>query len=184
MDTEIPIRKSSLAIANPLGNQKGSVLVVALLIMLALSLLGVAGIMTTTTEFQIAGNQYRGLQAMYAADGGGEYMRKYLGGATPTILMIKGADAVPWTDIPGSNPFLAKRDRFRVAAGTADKAPSVGPTDFLGVVKGSTDSKEISDVMFARAKFNVGEIEGQIQDLNVSRRVELAMSFLFKEGEY
>jgi Tfp pilus assembly protein PilX len=62
----------------PLREESGAILIVALLILLALSLLGVAGITTSTTEFQIAGNQYRGNQAVTAADAGAEQVMAYI----------------------------------------------------------------------------------------------------------
>ncbi len=173
--------------AFPRLGHEGSVLVVALLILLALSLLGVAGIMTSTTEFQIAGNQYRGNQALYAADGGGQAVLRTLvtmgpGGAN--ILMTSGLPAVNWTDVPGSNPVLANRDRYRIVDQTgALKAPSVDADDFAGVSKGAPLA-EVSDVSNARAKFSVGRVEGNIPDLNVSRQVEFVVSFPFKAESY
>lgn len=174
----------SLTDAFPRLGQDGSVLIVALLILLALSLLGVAGIMTSTTEFQIAGNQYRGNQALYAADGGSERVRGFMIGATASVITSSGVPAVDWTNIPGSNPNLSNRDRFRVVdAGGALKNPSVGVSDFQGVRKGAPLA-EVSDISNARARFGVGLIEGNIPDLNVSRQVELVMSFPFKADTY
>lgn len=72
------LQSSLHGLAAPLREQSGTVLIIALLILLALSLLGVAGITTSTTEFQIAGNQYRSNQGVAAADAGVQQILAYV----------------------------------------------------------------------------------------------------------
>lgn len=51
-------------------NEDGYVLVVALLVMAILSLLGIAGMNTSTFEMQVAGNDWNAKRTFYKADGG------------------------------------------------------------------------------------------------------------------
>jgi type IV pilus assembly PilX-like protein len=53
-------------------NERGAALIVALMAMLLLSALGMALVLTTTTETMIAGNFREGQEALYAADAGVE----------------------------------------------------------------------------------------------------------------
>lgn len=52
------------------GNEEGFVLVVALMILVILSLIGIAGLTTSTFEKQIAGNDWNAKRTFYRADGG------------------------------------------------------------------------------------------------------------------
>lgn len=54
----------------PLDNQDGFVLVVAMMIMTVLSLLGIAGLETTTAELQISGNDRHEKTTFYGAESG------------------------------------------------------------------------------------------------------------------
>lgn len=51
-------------------NEEGFVLVVALMILVILSLIGIAGLTTSTFEKQIAGNDWNAKRTFYRADGG------------------------------------------------------------------------------------------------------------------
>ena len=53
-----------------LNDEKGFVMVVALMILVILSLIGVAGLDTSTFEEQIAGNDWSAKQTFYKSDGG------------------------------------------------------------------------------------------------------------------
>ena len=55
---------------DPIGNERGVALIVALMSMLLLTALGVGLIMTTTTETMISSNFRDSGEAMYAADAG------------------------------------------------------------------------------------------------------------------
>jgi len=60
---------------NLLENQKGVALVIALIMLLVLTLIGISGISTTTFESNIAGNARLYNLAFYIADGGLESFR-------------------------------------------------------------------------------------------------------------
>jgi hypothetical protein len=62
----------SIHFHSPLNNQRGSALVVALLMLVVLTLIGISATTTTTFELQIAGNDKLYKQAFYAADGATE----------------------------------------------------------------------------------------------------------------
>lgn len=57
-------------IQHSVNNEKGFVLVVALMILVILSLIGIAGLTTSIFEKQIAGNDWNAKRTFYRADGG------------------------------------------------------------------------------------------------------------------
>lgn len=59
-------------------NEKGYVLVVALMVMAVLSLIGIAGINTSNIEVQIAGNEWVSSQTFYQADSGSELIERLI----------------------------------------------------------------------------------------------------------
>jgi Tfp pilus assembly protein PilX len=61
-----------------LGNERGSVLVIALMVLVLLTIIGIAATTTTTTHIQIAGNQKIHDMAFYAAEAGIEVGRAVL----------------------------------------------------------------------------------------------------------
>jgi hypothetical protein len=70
------------------GHQKGAALVIALIMLLLLTLIGISALNTTTLETNIAGNERVYNMSFYAADGGVENFRSRLIGGefiyTPT----------------------------------------------------------------------------------------------------
>ena len=73
----------------PLNNERGVVLVAAMLIMSALTLLGSTAVMTSTTDTKIGANYKTGVQAFYAAEAGIEEARARLrGDFTPSGSII------------------------------------------------------------------------------------------------
>lgn len=60
----------------PQGGQRGTALVIALLLLTALSLIGVYSVFTSSVETRIAGNERVLEVAFYAADGGVDYGRQ------------------------------------------------------------------------------------------------------------
>jgi len=61
-----------------LANEKGAAFTVALLILVAITVLGLAILITTTTEIKIAGNVKAGTEALYIAEGGMELIKSNL----------------------------------------------------------------------------------------------------------
>ena len=57
------------------ASDKGAILVVCMLILVVLSLMGVAAIMTTSTEIKISANSRKAEQAFFSADAGVEQAR-------------------------------------------------------------------------------------------------------------
>ncbi len=55
---------------NIIRNEKGIVLLIALMVLVMLSLMGLAAILTSTTDVQIAGNETHSTQALYLAEAG------------------------------------------------------------------------------------------------------------------
>lgn len=53
-----------------INNEKGIALVTALMVLAALTMMGIAAIMTSTLDMQIASNERTGIQAQYAAEAG------------------------------------------------------------------------------------------------------------------
>jgi len=79
------------------ASDKGAILVVCMLILVILSLMGVAAIMTTSTEIKISANSRKAEQAFFSADAGIENAR----------IMIDYGDSQltpPYTNDPG-DPF-------------------------------------------------------------------------------
>ncbi len=58
-----------------IASDKGAILVVCMLILVILSLMGVAAIMTTSTEIKISANSRKAEQAFFSADAGIERAR-------------------------------------------------------------------------------------------------------------
>jgi Tfp pilus assembly protein PilX len=88
-----------------LNNEKGIALVIALMVLAAVTMMGIAAILTSTLDMQIAGNERTGIQAQYAAEAGlaesiarlnlGTGDAKYMG--TPTTPS-------PWPAVWANNP--------------------------------------------------------------------------------
>lgn len=72
-----------------LKDEKGVALVVALLFLTLLSLLGIAGIITSSTDTKIAGNNLSGVKAFYNAEAGAQEARIRLQGSQPSDKIIK-----------------------------------------------------------------------------------------------
>ena len=59
-----------------LENEKGSVTVLAVILLVLLTLLGMAALSTSSIETQVAGNEMRSKLALYAAESGAAYVAK------------------------------------------------------------------------------------------------------------
>jgi hypothetical protein len=57
-----------------LGDEKGSVMVLAVILLVLLTLLGMAALSTSSIETQVAGNEMRNKLALYAAESGAAYV--------------------------------------------------------------------------------------------------------------
>jgi len=91
-------------------NKRGSALVVALLVLVVLTLIGISATTTTTFELQIAGNDKLFKRAFYAADGAtemaGELIEQNIDNRNWTKVNGSGQlDPTTGTLIDGSNPY-------------------------------------------------------------------------------
>jgi hypothetical protein len=103
-----------------LGNQSGVALVVALLMIVILSLLGIASSSNSTFEIKLSGNKRGSTDAFYAADGGSKSVLPNIAnfntssgyttslGTLPTELQSESIDmrrTSPTLDLPGGVSF-------------------------------------------------------------------------------
>jgi hypothetical protein len=113
---------------SPLDNNRGSALVVALLMLVVLTLIGISATTTTTFELQIAGNDRLYKQAFYAADGatemGGELIEQNIEDRDWDF----GADGV--SAISPSNPLARGNVRLESPNPYMNREPMDGiPSD-------------------------------------------------------
>jgi hypothetical protein len=113
---------------SPLDNNRGSALVVALLMLVVLTLIGISATTTTTFELQIAGNDKLYKQAFYAADGatemGGELIEQNIEDRDWDF----GADGV--SAISPSNPLARGNVRLESPNPYMNREPMDGiPSD-------------------------------------------------------
>jgi Tfp pilus assembly protein PilX len=116
--------------------REGTALIVALLILIVLSLMGVYAVFTSTVETRIAGNERLLECAFYAADGGTDYGRR-------TIELILANQSLP----AGANP-------------TND--PSFGTTlqeEVLGAIGSTWDQGS----PYVAPKFGAGSTESSME---------------------
>jgi hypothetical protein len=113
---------------SPIDNNRGSALVVALLMLVVLTLIGISATTTTTFELQIAGNDRLYKQAFYAADGatemGGELIEQNIEDRDWDF----GADDV--TAVSPSNPLARGNVRLESPNPYMNREPMDGiPSD-------------------------------------------------------
>jgi Tfp pilus assembly protein PilX len=106
-------------------NEDGSVLVIAMLILVLLTLIGIAATNTSIIEMQIAGNEKLHKMAFYAADSGTEVGTELLeqnvscpagftdtGGGEAQINQVTVTNLAFWQNTSASQPSDANRDLF------------------------------------------------------------------------
>ena len=119
---------------SPLDNHRGSALVVALLMLVVLTLIGISATTTTTFELQIAGNDKLYKRAFYAADGatemGGELIEQNIEDRDWEKVDGSGQLSPTGTEIDGSNPYFRGNVRIESANPYMNREPMDGiPTD-------------------------------------------------------
>ena len=113
--------RNSMDFFPALNSQRGSALLVALLMLVVLTLIGIAATTTTTFELQIAGNDKLYKRAFYAADGatemGGELIERNIedrdwdlgddgvSAVSPTNPLYRGN-----VSIESPNPYMNRED--------------------------------------------------------------------------
>ena len=94
-----------------MGNERGMVLVIAILAMVTVTFLGIAAMMTSDIEVRMTGNQRSMEAAFYAADGGVEDGLRWLassGAAKPAESGLPTMDETAETPDPG-NPKISSQ---------------------------------------------------------------------------
>ena len=79
-------------------NEKGSVMVVAILILVLLTIIGIAAMSTTNVELKISGNEKSYKMALYAAEAARGYVEK-----TPELY---GPDNMTLVNFPDNDPSV------------------------------------------------------------------------------
>ena len=120
-----------------LGNQSGVALVIALLMIVILSLIGIASSSNSTFEIKLSGNKRGSTDAFYTADGGTKSVYPIIAnfntssgystslGTLPTELQSESIDmrkTSPTLDIPGG-VSLATQPQVTIYHTTATKVP-------------------------------------------------------------
>jgi Na+-transporting methylmalonyl-CoA/oxaloacetate decarboxylase gamma subunit len=85
---------------NILINEKGVALIIALLMLLILTLIGISAISTTTFENSISGNERVGTDAFYASEAGIQIGLNQLPDTKPIPVTAIGADSSCWSGSP------------------------------------------------------------------------------------
>jgi hypothetical protein len=85
---------------NTVRNEKGLVLIIALLILLVLTLIGISAISTTTFETNISGNERVGTDAFYASEAGIQIGLNQLPDTKPIPVTAIGTDSSCWSGSP------------------------------------------------------------------------------------
>jgi len=83
-----------------LGNENGVALIIALIMLLILTLIGVSSISTTTFETNISGNERVGTVAFYASEGGIQIGLNQLPDTKPIPVTTIGTDSSCWSGSP------------------------------------------------------------------------------------
>ncbi len=117
-----------------LSNQDGSMIVLALIILVLLTLMGLAASNTSTIEVRIAGNETRHKMVLYAADAGIETGRAALD-------MIKDDDTGNWDNLFQGNQLVGQAVGVTTLNAVIDAGAgrSVGPALFSLAVSDNND---------------------------------------------
>lgn len=94
-----------------LNNEKGIALVLALMVLAAVTMMGIAAILTSTLDMQIASNERTGIQAQYAAEAGlAETIARLNLGTGEAGYMGTPTTPAPWPAIWANNPHATYKD--------------------------------------------------------------------------
>jgi Tfp pilus assembly protein PilX len=88
---------------NILGNERGVALIIALLMLLVLTIVGIGTMSSTTFENMISGNDRTATDAFYAAEAGVELQMNQIPDQLPNLTPVSrgiGADALCWSGSP------------------------------------------------------------------------------------
>ncbi len=131
-----------------LQSEEGFVLIIAMLIMIVVSLLGIAALNTTTIETMIAGNEKFAQVQFFQADSGVNQF--LLTGTQPSILTAQGAGFACKDDLPGANS-VANFNPGGVAGNNVwvfytRQIPSIPPIDEFRVCANGSNGRSIASL--------------------------------------
>jgi Tfp pilus assembly protein PilX len=117
-----------------LNNQNGSVLILALILLVLLTIMGLSTINTSTVEVKIADNEQRHKMVLYAADAGIEAGRAALD-------TLKDADTGNWDNLFQGNQLVGQATGVSTLDAVIDagNGRSVGPATFTLAVTDNND---------------------------------------------
>jgi hypothetical protein len=118
--------KNDFACMTKPKSQRGMVLVVCLIVLLMISLIGIASIMTSNTDMTIAGNEMNQTGSFYAAESGLEE-------AAAAIISSYRTTGNPPSPLPSGEQTLGA---FEYSYSVADQGPAVNTTLTDGAYKG------------------------------------------------
>jgi hypothetical protein len=132
---------------NWMRNEKGTVLVVSLLILLVLTIIALSLINTSTFEVSISGNERARMEAFYAAEGG----------IQRALSQIPSTDPVPRTKLGRDSYYWSGTVREK---GNPTRLESLGLAFHYGT--------EFSEIGFKRIRIRMtGESSGAVRELEV-----------------
>lgn len=135
------------------NRESGVVLIVCMIILLMLSLIGIASITTSNSEMQVAGNEMKATGAFYAAEAGLEK-------ATSEVITSYENTGAPPNPLPSA---LGSADQYRYFYNVSDLGPATNTTLTYGSYSG----------LYATVKSF--EINSQGVDNNLEAGVALSM---------
>ena len=130
-----------------LRDNEGSITVLAVILLVLLTLLGMAALSTSSIETQVAGNEMRSQLALYAAESGAAYVAEFpdLYGPeniTPGTPQFFPNDTVPYTPIIGSLPDPKDIDANQSFNGTVEYQSAATPPRGTGYAVGKFKSHQ------------------------------------------
>jgi len=144
-------------------NQKGNVTLIALILLVVLTLIGISANRTSTLDMQIARNEIPFKQGFYIAEGGIHIEASEIGKGKYPVQDINAADQLLATSDSGSPQY--------VGAGNIGQHTVLGePYDFEVIYKGSSlPPAMFSTLKYTRYDYNVETVGGD-SDVRVKSR--------------
>lgn len=161
------VRNTGPGIGSDTGNENGSVMLIALLIMALLTIIGVSAINDTTTELQIARNDAIYKINFFQADGSVRQAVQVLEDtADPGTNLIPSSSSISWLQNTNYNPD-AQDWEYAGASQNAANSDFVGNTagylaEFRGIAGGSGKNMTASSNLYeyrvyGRSSYNGGD---------------------------
>jgi len=145
-----------------LGNENGIALIIALLVLLVLTLIGIAAISNTTFENRISGNERSAADAFYTAEAGVEKGASQLPSISPIPVTSLKEGSSYWSGGPEDRGQPKPSAAVGIYVGPGDRIPS------------GVDVADSSPGTFVRYQVNATGISfGAMKQLEVQIRAEI-----------